>query len=267
MRGRTHLLCLVTSFPFIVSASLPRVPFSGYFGGTVGAGAVVGWERQGLGVNPAVSDPQSMGVSLAGYSPFGIDEVKIAEAGAAWDGARWGTSLTYLGLYDAEGGSASAWQLQESVRLGWGMATGLSVKFQDDESGRGFGGSLGMLWNRFSFLTLGGIAETSPMPWGTELAAGLGMDAGGDIGRDYAWRLCAEDFYSSAQEPEWRFGAALRLHSLLSIHGGWSPRTQTFALGLRFGIGGWKGFSALRRHAALGTTSIQGLHWRRALPP
>jgi len=38
-------------------------------------------------------------------------------------------------------------------------------------------------------------------------------------------------------------------------------------LGVRFGFGDWEGFSAMRRHAALGGTSLQGLRWQHSVTP
>jgi len=258
---------LVFLIPFAVQASLPTIPFSGSSGATAGAGSLVGWERNGLGVNPAVSDSHRVSVSIAGYSPFGINEVHVAEGAASWDGGRFGTSLAYRGLYTSDGVSISVWQIQEAIRLGWGFATGLSGQLQNDEEEQGFGGSEGMLWNKFSFLSLGASVETSPLLQGREITGGFGADIGTNWIGGYAWRFSAEEFYSTYKDVEYRFGAILRLHSLLSIHGGWSPQTETFALGIRFGMGNWEGFSALRRHSALGTTSIQGLQWRKNLKP
>lgn len=268
MNMKTRMIwSLVLLIPFAVQASLPTIPFSGSSGATAGAGSLVGWERNGLGVNPAVSDSHSASVSLAGYSPFGIGEVHVLEGTASWDGGWFGTSLAYRGLVASDDVSASVWQIQEAVRLGWGFATGLSGQFQNDEDEQGFGGSAGILWNKFSFLSLGGSVETSPLLQGREITGDIGADIGTNFFGAYAWRFSVEEFYSTYRDVEYRFGAILRLHSLLSIHGGWSPQTETVALGIRFGMGNWEGFSALRRHSALGTTSIQGLHWRKNLGP
>jgi hypothetical protein len=54
----------------------------------------------------------------------------------------------------------------------------------------------------------------------------------------------------------------LRLHPLLSVHAGLAPSRATASLGVRFGAGAWEGFSALRRHGALGGTPVQGVRWR-----
>ncbi len=266
MRTNFFSAWILAGIPVFSSASLPQVPFAGLFGATDGAGAAVGWEREGLGVNPAANNPRTMGVSFAGYSPFGLDGVDVGEAAASWDGARWGTSLAYRGLYASDGESASAWQAQGSLRLDTGLSAGLSAQFQNDEDMHGFGGGAGILWNRFPFLTLGSFAGVSPLPQGMEFNTGIGADAGFTYA-GYAWRISAEEFYGSADGVQWRFGALVRLHSLLSVYGGWSPQGQTMALGIRFGMGGWDGFSALRRHMALGTTSIQGLKWQKSVDP
>ena len=248
-----------------IHASLPTIPFSGSSGATMGAGSLVGWERNGLGANPAVSDAHCTSVSIAGYSPFGIDEVSVAEGTASWDGDRFGASISYRGLYSSDGFTSSVWQVQGAARLGWGFALGISGQFQSDENLQDYGEGAGILWNKFSFLSLGTSIETSPLLQGREITGGFGGDIGTTLGIGYAWRISAEEFYSTYKDVEYRFGMMLRLHSLLSIHGGWSPQAQTMALGIRFGMGNWEGFSAIRRHSALGTTSIQGLHWRKNL--
>lgn len=264
MRVLKHACFYTILFPILAAASLPRIPFSGSLGATEGAGSIVGWERLGLGANPAVLNPGTLGVSIAGYSPFGIDDVEVTEAAASWDGAMMGTSVAYQGFYASEGGASSAWRLQESMHLGFGLTAGALALFQDDESGSGFGGGAGVLWNRFSFVTLGGLSEITPVFQGHELNTGLGADIGSGLPGGYAWRLCAENLHGSIHGTEWRFGAALKLHDLLSVNGGWSPDNQTTALGIRFGFGNWEGFSALRRHAALGTTPVQGMHWKKS---
>ena len=255
------------AFPLLLRASLPEIPFSGSLGATAGAGASLGWERNGFGVNPAVSDPGTMAVSLAAYSPFGLDGVEVAELGVSRNGHRWGTSLSYRGLYDSEGGSVSALQGQQSFLVFRGLTVGLSERFQKDESGEDLDGGAGLLWNLFSFLAVGGFTETSPRPWGRTLNNEIGFDFGGKIEKGYDWRVCAEALYNVAEGFDWRLGTSLQLHSLLSLYGGWSPAAQTLAFGIRFGMGNFEGFSALRRHTALGTTSIQGLGWRKEIKP
>jgi len=248
-------------------ASLPVVPFSGSSGATVGAGSILGWERNGFAINPAALHPRSMSVSASGYSPYGLDGIDVGEMTASWDGFRMGTSLTYRGMYDAEGGSASAYQLQESILLIRGFTSGLVVRYQSEEGRGSFDGGAGLLWRMFSFFTVGGVVETLPMPWGHTLKSAVGVDAGGTLYGAYAWRVCIENNYNVAEGMDWRYGATLQLHSLLSIYSGWSPRVQTMALGIRFGMGNWEGFSSIRRHLTLGTTSIQGLQWQHEMKP
>src|SRR6185312_12748997 len=100
--------------------------------------------------------------------------------------------------------------------------------------------------------------------------AGFGWEGGGTFSWA-AWRACVEALYARREGsprgvPEgwgYRFAGALRLHSLLSIQAGFVPRLETASLGVRFGFGDWEGFSAMRRHEALGGTSLQGLRWQR----
>ena len=263
------LLILICSigFPFSANASLPEIPFSGSSGATVGAGSIVGWERNGFDINPATLETRTANFSISGYSPFGLDGIDVGEANASRDGIRSGTSLSYRGIYDDEGGSASAYQLQESVLLFKGLTTGLSLRYQNDGTQQSFDGGAGMLWKMFSFFTIGGMVETLPMPWGRTLNTGIGVDVGGTVYKAYAWRFCAENNDNIAEGSTWRYGVSLQLHSMLSLYGGWSPAAQTMALGIRFGMGNWEGFSAIRRHVTLGTTSIQGLHWQKTIAP
>lgn len=95
--------------------------------------------------------------------------------------------------------------------------------------------------------------------------AGFGADAGWAFKNGYGFRFCLESHYQPDQQLDFRFGAKLRLHSLLSLHGGYNPSTKTFGLGLRFGMGSWEGFHAMRIHPALGSSSLQGLQWHRHL--
>ncbi len=144
---------------------------------------------------------------------------------------------------------------------------GIVFSFDYNLDGIALDGGVGMIWNAFSFLTLAGFTETSPRPWGTTLNNEFGADFGVNLKGAYALRFGIDQIYNLAEGMDWRFGAVLHLHALLSLYSGRSPRAQTIALSIRFGMGNWEGFSALRRHSVLGTTSIQGLHWRKETKP
>ncbi len=250
-------------------SSLPRLPFSGSYGATMGAGSAVGWERS-LGGNPAAWESRGFGLALAGYSPFGLDGISVLEADARADGRRFGNSLAWQRSDIQDGPSTSAWQWQGDMRLQPGLSVGGSLKILGED---GWGAALGAIWNRFPFFSAGTFAEKSFLPGDRVWRAALGADAGnspltpaGGKGK-FGWRINGEGHFDSREKTwKWRFGAWLHLHEALSVNGGWSPEAESFALGLRFGMGNWEGFHALRRHAFLGTTSVQGVRWGTAPP-
>jgi hypothetical protein len=56
---------ILIGFPTFILASLPDIPFSGSSGATVGAGSIVGWERNGFEINPAASEANTANFSLS----------------------------------------------------------------------------------------------------------------------------------------------------------------------------------------------------------
>ena len=245
---------------------IPRVPFSGIYGATAGAGSLTGWDRLG-GDNPAAlmaAGAPGWTASAAGYAPFGLDGARMTEVESARDAGRWGASLGVRALTGEDVGGASFVRARLAARLARGFVAGgtLRVDFAP-ESGEGFGSGnitagmgAGVIWRPAPFAAVG-------MAW-EDGTVGVGVDGGTRLGGagGIAWRVTAERMFGEIEE--YRFGFGLRLHALLSVHAGWAPERETASLGVRFGAGAWEGFSALRRHAALGGTSIQGVRWTRA---
>ncbi len=265
-----HILLLVPS----VHGQAPRVPFSGIYGGTAGAGAITGWDRSGGGDNPATLGAPGWTAGVAAYAPFGIEGLRVAEASVAWDRARWGLSGSYTGMFaqgsegsgggDGVGGvQATGVGLQSAMRLGRGLTLGVAGDYHTEPGVGGAGGAVGLLWRPQSWGSLGAFWNRETSTWGDAMRAGAGAEGGFDF-FGVAWRLCAEAIYASEQSGgEWafRFATGLRLHPLLSIYAGLDPARETAALGVRFGIGDWEGFSAMRRHRSLGGTTVQGIRW------
>jgi hypothetical protein len=190
--------------------------------------------------------------------------VRVTEALVAWDRARWGLSAVYRGLIAEEpGGVAAGIGLQSALKLGRGWTTGIAADYRAEPGSVGAGGSLGLLWRPRSWGSLGAFGGFEDSPWGLATRAGAGADGGVRLA-GMAWRLCAEALYARAGERgrwETRFATGVRLHALLSVYAGWDPPREMAALGVRFGIGDWEGFSAMRRHASLGGSSLQGIRW------
>lgn len=237
----------------LACAEVPGVPFSGAYGATSGAGSLAAWERLG-DENPAALGAPGWSASLAGYSPFGLESIGVAEAEAARDAERWGASVGWRALTGGGGLEASALRARLAARLGRHLSGGggLRIGF-GDASGRegGFAAGLGLLWRPRSFAAFGAAWEAG--------AFGLGADVGARLGAEGAWRISCDRLFGPGAET--RYGLRLRLHRLLSVHAGLVPARESASLGVRFGLGAWEGFSALRRHASLGGTPVHGLRW------
>jgi hypothetical protein len=253
-------------------SDVPHVPFSNVYGATAGAGSLTGWDRNG-GDNPATVGAPGFGVSLAGYSPFGLDGLSVVEMETGRDAARWGASIGWRALFDkgdgGEDGEDAAGMAESRLRLqtAWkfrpDLSAGGSVSWHASSGNPGIGKGAGLLWRPYPVLALGAAWESFPTILGLEHRTGFGADAGTRFGRGYAWRISAERFFASGGEGESRFGLGFQFHPSLSVYAGLAPRHESAALGVRFGMGGFEGYSALRRHSALGGTSIQGLRWTR----
>jgi hypothetical protein len=242
------------------------VPFAGVYGGTAGAGSVLGWDRS-VGENPAVLGRPGWSVAVAGYAPFGLADLRRVDASAAWDRERWGLSASYGGTFAPEAGRTgevadAALGFQSAMKLRQGLTAGIAGLYQAAPGNSGAGIAGGLLWRPRPWGGLGGFWSAEETRWGREARAGIGVDGGFGFS-GMAVRLGAEALHGGARW-ETRFAAGLQLHALLSLYLGWDPPRRTAALGARFGIGGWEGYSAMRRHAALGGTSVQGIRWRDA---
>ncbi len=246
---------------------VPQLPFSGALGATLGAGSVTGWERHGGG-NPAALGRPGFGVAMTGYAPFGLENLHVAEVSVVRDAPRWGGSMRYRGVFDrmaAPAGGASEAALQAAVRVSSRTVLGTSLAHAADVFGArmAFGG--GGLWRPHRALGLGAFHEAWLLSAAHGSRSGLGMDVGGRLGPGSVWRVAAETHWRDDGFREDRFGAGVRLHPLLSVYVGFAPLHRSIGVGVRFGMGDWEGHSALRRHALLGGTSIQGIRWWKDL--
>ncbi len=128
-------------------------------------------------------------------------------------------------------------------------------------------------------LSLGATGEFVPTVGGrgTHTArTGWGISCGTSLARVMGagafWRMTAEyeREWGTVRRAEglkpdaWRFAGALRLHPSFGVYAGYAPGHETASLGVAFGAGGWRGYSAVRRHAALGATAVQGAEWSSA---
>lgn len=271
-----HPHTLKIAFVFSVTAIAasfaepPRIPFSGVYAATVGAGSLVGWERLG-GENPAVIGASGFGASASGYTPFGLDGLRVTEVEGFYDRAQFGLSSGWRQLADYAGANASRLRFQAVWRVSRALSSGGFMSADvDEQEAFGFGGGMGLLAHPHRFTSVAIAWDNTPDLWGRTSRALMGVDAGTSLpqsfGRYAAWRMSAEYAHlfgvpSGVEQGEWRFGFGLRLHDMMGVYAGYAPHVQTMGLGVRFGLGGWGAHSAMRRHTALGGTAIHGVGW------
>jgi hypothetical protein len=263
------LLVLLVMVLNVVFAGPPRTPFSGFYGATVGAGSLVGWDRLG-GENPAVIG-SGFGASASGYAPFGLEGLRVTEVEGFYDRAQFGLASGWRQLADEAGANTSRLRFQAVWRVSRALSAGgfLSADL-DVQEAFGFGGGMGLLAHPHRFASVAIVWDNAPDVWGRTSRALVGVDAGTSlppsVGPAAAWRMSAEYAHlfgvpSGVEQGEWRFGFGLRLHDMMGVYAGYAPLLQTMGLGVRFGLGGWVAHSAMRRHAALGGTAVHGVGW------
>ncbi len=252
------------------AGALPDLAFAGPYGATDGAGAIVGWDRNGMDVNPAAYDPRHFGLAAAEYSPFDLPGVNVGEVEAAADAAAWGAGLAYRAAAFGSDGYAQAVQLQSAVGLRRFGAAGVSLRAQSDawDPHPLFNLSAGLLWKPLRSVTAGITTQSRYGQGRLETQAGFGAGCTWTPWRQFpGGRAALEAGFDPMRGWSARVGAALRLHARLMLYAGWSPALWTWALGVAFQIGDWQGFHALRRHSVLGATNLEGLRMERPWRP
>lgn len=279
--GLVIVVCVVSGFAPGV-ADVPHLPSSGVYGATAGAGSLTGWSRHGG--SPAAAGAPGWSASWSGYAPFGLEGLRVHDVAVARDGTHLSAAVEWRHLADDAGPNASRVRVLTAWRARWGSAgafvsghdAGLNSSrdgARDAHFDEGFGAGAGVIVRPHALLTLGLEAEAVPASGRRFARVGVGADAGTSLarvlGRGAAWRVSVEHFRelnpaSGVDAGEWRYALGLRLHALLGVYGGYAPRAGTLALGVGFGAGGWRGYSAVRRHGALGGTVVQGVEWSSA---
>ncbi len=258
---------------------------TGTYGGTLGAGGATAAERSGFGQNPAALRPGWFGAHADFHRPYGMDELRVAEAGVFADGSRFGAAFEWRetgvdGLYDEQG-----FQACQVLRLG--------------RARNGFPGALdlGLVWDRWSTLWPGGSGEVvwshgfgaawrmlprlkagafvSGLPlefdgiartervlqWGLE---GDSRDQGMVSTARATLQILRLDFRKTGDTP-WRILASLSMspHPAVEFTGGLANPPFQVSLGIRVAWQGVEWHQALRYHRYLGRTWLSGLAYSR----
>jgi hypothetical protein len=234
------------------------------YSGTLGAGASTCKYRMSISHNPAGLEPGHSGFSLSHYSPYGISEIKISEAGAFWDFNNWGISLTGLQTSMVDLYLEHTIRTQGSFRIYRTLFAGAGLDIRRLEiAGFGYdfypGESFGLhlkLWDRFSLgcfvsdIFSRSSAEEDLFPTydiGFSLNAPKGYSLDFDIRRDHnrIWRHV--------------FSQTLVIRKVLEISMGMADKPYRFSIGAAIHFKGFGIFHAVQMHGDLGLTRYYGL--------
>lgn len=245
---------------------------TGAMAATLGSGAACGTERTAFAGNPASLAPGRAGARLDWHRPYGVEALEVAEAGAHWDFARFGTALAWRQTAVADVYLEQGWEL----RQGWRALTGRPLDFgaavtvgrEAYPGGTRAGASVaaGARWQPLPRLRAGafagGIGGEAPVwHFGAEaLARGGGAREDGDF-PPQAVRL---DFRKSGEAP-WRVLASLSIspHPIAQITAGLATAPFQAAAGVTLRWSGFEAGQAYRYHRYLGGTFLTGAGWSR----
>jgi hypothetical protein len=248
---------------------------AGAFGASLGAGGGAGAERIAAGGNPAALRPGGKGLLLHYHRPFGMDGLRVLEAGAFRDGARAGIGASWR-----QTGVADLYLEQAlEARFGWRLGRegdgfpgcldlgGAWSWWSVEVAGRrdGFDGrhGYGAVWRPLPLLSAGGFLRGLPLrrapwdpsreqervwQWGVEAASGGTGNPGGR-----AVQVLRFDMRKTGH-ADWRALASLavRPHPALEASAGLASAPFQFSLGARLAWGGMEYHQAFRRHRDLG---------------
>ncbi len=263
---------------------------TGIYGGTLGAGGATAAERSAFGQNPAALRPGRIGAHAHFHRPFGLDELRVAEAGILADGRHFGAAFDWRetgveGLY-----SEQALQSGQTLRLGRSGAgfpgvldLGLSWDRRRESwpGGRttiawshGFGAS----WRMHSRFKAGAFLAGLPLEtegagrmdrvlqWGLEADSRDPDRNGSRADRKGSLQTLRLDFRKTGDTP-WRALASLSLspHPSVELTGGMANPPFQASLGIRFAWRGAEWHQAIRYHRYLGRTWLSGMAYSRSM--
>ncbi len=246
---------------------------SGIYGASLGAGGSVAAERSAFGQNPAALRPRSLGLRLDFHRPYGIADVRVAEAGFHADLAHWGAAWDWRAteitdLYAEQGFQCAPAARFGPLDLGF-AASAWRTEWPGSPSRWEFAQAWGFAWRPAARLKLGGFAAGLPWPGDRSrrdriLQAGMEA-AGGDP--ETAAQILRLDFRRTGETP-WRVLASLSLrpHPVIEATAGLAVPPFQASLGCRIAWGGAQLSQSLRYHRYLGRTWLSGIAYNRPLP-
>lgn len=255
---------------------------SGTFGASLGAGGATAAERGGWGQSPAALRPGRRGILLGTYRPFGLEEMRVMEAGGYWDSQRAGFGGSWRqtgveGLFLEQG-----FEAQASWRFGRGRSAfpgrldvgGALTWWRQATAGRPVNGrgeqGYGLNWRPFPRLGAGafvrglsfrksdylnGESRNRILQCGLEAESRPATQGGEGPVQSLRFDL------RRTGDTDWRALASLsvRPHPSFEITSGLASAPFQFSFGIRLDFSGMSFHQAFRQHRDLGATWLSSI--------
>ncbi len=277
---------------------------SGVYGGTLGAGGATSAERSAIGQNPASLLPGRARAYAHFHSPYGMEDLQVAEAGCSGDAAGWGLAFDWRRTGIEALYAEQVFQASQTLRLGspggfpglfdlgavwngwrreWPGTTAMTDANGSGRNGLAWTHGFGAVWRMLPRLKAGAFVLGLPMgggpsagdrilQWGIE-ADSRDPDVGipestGSPARSRTLQILRLDFRKTGETP-WRTLASLSIspHPTVEIIGGLANPPFQASLGIRIAYSGIRWNQSYRHHRYLGSTWLSGLDFSLPVGP
>lgn len=278
MKGGRVLLAATSVLLFAsMAAGSNQGLSSGGYGASLGAGGAMAAERCGWGQSPAALRPGQRGILLGTHRPFGLEEVRVMEAGGFWDLQRAGFGGTWRQTGVEDLFLEQGFEGQASWRFGGGRSGfpgrldvgGALTWWRQATAGRpGIGRGeqgYGLVWKPFPRLGAGAFVRGLSFRK-SDYLDGESRNRIMQCGLQAESRPATQGGEGPAQvlrfdlrrtgDTDWRALASLsvRPHQSFEITSGLASAPFQFSLGIRLDFSGIAFHQAFRQHRDLGAT-------------
>lgn len=264
---------------------------TGMYAATLGAGGATAAERDAFGQNPAAFLPSKIGRVRAGFhldfhQPYGMEELRVADAGAFCDLSRGGLAMDWRqtevdGLYQEQGWSIhpafglryvwAGYPIKVDVGGSWTWwNTHLAQEKASSETSHG----MGFVWHVLPRLKVGAFTNGSVLSWNTfrysENIWQWGLEANSRNPNDDKGKGLSQSLHLDFRKVEgrpWRSlaGFTLSPHPVLCISAGFATPPFQVSAGLKLSWEGLQWYQSLRYHRYLGRTFLSGVAFTHEL--
>ncbi len=264
---------------------------TGIYAATLGAGGATAAEREAFGQNPAAFCPSQFGRVRAGFhldfhQPYGMEDLRVADAGAFCDFSRGGLSIAWRqteveGLLQEQG-----WSIHPAIGLHyvWGgypikvdlggswtwWRTHLVQEKPISEASQG----LGFVWQVLPRFKAGAFTNGSVFSWNasrySENIWQWGFEANSRNPNESKGMRLSQTLHLDFRKVEgrpWRSLAGFTLypHPALRLSAGFGTPPFQVSAGLMLSWEGLQWYQSLRYHRYLGRTFLSGVAFTHEL--